>query len=222
MTIRSVTGKGKPTIWRWQERYMSDGTEGLFRDAPRGRAFAAASPEQVATVVERTLHETPPAATHWTLRAMAKVSGLAPSTIHRIWREHGLKPHRPETFKLSNDPRFVEKVRDIVGLYINPPEHALVLSLDEKSQIQALDRTQPGLPMKKGRGATMTHDYKRHGTTTLFAALDVKAGTVIGQCLLRHRAAEFLRFLRLIDRQTPPELDLHLILDNYPPTRPKR
>ena len=216
MTIRSVTGKGKPTIWRWQERYMSDGTDGLFRDAPRGRAFAAASPEQVATVVERTLHETPlPAATHWTLRAMAKVSGLAPSTIHRIWREHGLKPHRPETFKLSNDPRFVEKVRDIVGLYVNPPEHALVLSLDEKSQIQALDRTQPGLPMKKGRGATMTHDYKRHGTTTLFAALDVKAGTVIGQCMLRHRAAEFIRFLRLIDRQTPPELDLHLILDNY-------
>lgn len=130
---------------------------------------------------------------------MAKASGLAPSTIHRIWHEHGLKPHRVETFKLSNDPKFVEKVRDIVGLYVNPPERALVLSVDVKSQIQALDRTQPGLPMKRGRSATMTHDYKRHGTTTLFAALDVKAGTVISQCMLRHRAAEVIRFLRLID-----------------------
>src|SRR3712207_2468365 len=139
MAIRAATGKGKPTIWRWQARYMQDGAEDLFRDAPRGRAFAAASAEQVAAVVERTLHEDPPAATHWTLRAMAKASGLAPSTIHRIWREHGLKPHRVETFKLSNDPRFVEKVRDIVGLYVNPPEHALVLSVDEKSQIQALE-----------------------------------------------------------------------------------
>jgi transposase len=215
MAIRAATGKGKPTIWRWQARYMQDGADGLFQDAPRGRAFAATSPEQIAAVVERTLHETPQSATHWTLRSMAQASGLAPSTIHRIWREHGLKPHRVETFKLSNDPKFVEKVRDIVGLYVNPPEHALVLSVDEKSQIQALDRTQPGLPMKRGRGATMTHDYKRHGTTTLFAALDVKAGTVISQCMLRHRAAEFIRFLRLIDKQTPAKLDLHLILDNY-------
>jgi transposase len=215
MAIRAAAGKGKPTIWRWQERYVQDGAGGLFRHAPRGRAFPAASPEQVAAVVERTLHETPPAATHWTLRLIAKASGLAPSTVHRIWREHGLKPHRVETFKLSNDLRFVEKLRDIVGLYVNPPEHALVLSVDEKSQIQALDRTQPGLPMKRGRGATMTHDYKRHGTTTLFAALDVKAGTVISQCMLRHRAAEFIRFLRLIDRQTPTGFDLHLILDNY-------
>jgi transposase len=215
MAIRAATGKGKPTIWRWQERYARDGADGLFCEAPRGRAFPAALPEQVAAVVERTLHERPPRATHWTLRSMANASGLAPSTIHRIWREHGLKPHRVETFKLSNDPKFVEKVRDIVGLYVNPPEHALVLSVDEKSQIQALDRTQPGLPMKKGRGATMTHDYKRHGTTTLFAALDVKAGTVIGQCMLRHRAAEFIRFLRLIDRETAAGLDLHLILDNY-------
>ena len=194
---------------------MREGAGGLFRDAPRGRAFAATSPERVATVVERTLREVPPAVTHWTLRSMAKASGLAPSTVHRIWREHRLRPHRAETFKLSNDPRFVEKVRDIVGLYVNPPEHALVLSVDEKSQIQALDRTQPGLPMKRGRGATMTHDYKRHGTTTLFAALDVKAGTVIGQCMLRHRAAEFIRFLRLIDKRAPAGLDLHLILDNY-------
>ena len=215
MAIRAATGKGKPTIWRWQERYMRDGADGLFRDAPRGRAFAAASPEQVAAVVEPTLHGDPPAATHWTLRSMAAASGLAPSTVHRIWRQHGLKPHRVETFKLSNDPKFVEKVRNIVGLYVNPPEHALVLSVDEKSQIQALDRTQPGRPMKKGRGATMTHDDKRHGTTTLCAALDVKAGTVIGQCMLRHRAAEFIRFLRLIDKQTPAGLDLHLIVDHY-------
>jgi transposase len=175
-------------------------------------------------VIERTLHEDPPAATHWTLRAMAKASGLAPSTIHRIWREHGLKPHRVETFKLSNDPKFVEKVRGpqatpegryIVGLCVNPPEHAIVLSVDEKRQIQALDRTQLGLPMKRGRGTTMTHNSKRHGTTTLFAALDAKAGTVISQGTLRHRAAEFIRFLRLIDKQTPAGLDLHLILDTY-------
>ncbi len=151
MAIRAATGKGKPTIWRWQERYMREGVDGLRRDAPRGRAFAPTSPGQVAAVVERTLHEDPPAATHWTLRSMAKAAGLAPPTVHRIWREHGLRPHRVETFKLSNDPRFIEKVRDIVGLYVNPPEHALVLSVDEKSQVQALDRTQPGLPMKKGR-----------------------------------------------------------------------
>jgi transposase len=142
MAIRAATGKGKPTICRWQARYMQDSADGLFRDAPRGRAFAAASPEQIAAVVERTLHEDPPAATHWTLRSMAKASGLALSTIHRMWREHGLSPHRIETFKLSNDPKFVEKVRDVVGLYVKPPAHAVVLSLDEKSQIQALSRTQ--------------------------------------------------------------------------------
>ena len=214
MAIRAVTGKGKPTIWRWQERHMRGGADGLSRDAPCGKTFPVASPERVAAVVERTLHEVPPAAAHWTLRSMAKASGLAPSTIHRIWREHGLRPHRFETFKLSDDPKFVEEARDIVGLYVDPPEHAVVLPVDEKSRIQALDRTQPGLPMKRGRGAAMTHDHKRHGTTTLFAALDVKAGTVIGRCMLRHRAAEFIRFLRLIDKQTPAGLDLHLILDN--------
>jgi transposase len=215
MAICAATAKSKPTVWRWQQRYMHDGAVGLLREAPRGKPYTAASAEQVAAVVQRTLHQKPPVATHWTLRSMARASGLAPSTIHRIWRQHGLRPHRTETFKLSNDPHFVEKVRDIVGLYLNPPEHALVLSVDEKSQIQALDRTQPGLPMKKGRCATMTHDYKRHGTTTLFAAFDVGAGTVISQCMLRHRAAEFIRFLRLIDRSTPPQLDLHLIADNY-------
>ena len=194
---------------------MRDGADGLLRDAPRGRAFAAASPERVAAVVDRTLHEAPPAATHWTLRSMAKASGLAPSTIHRIWREHGLRPHRVETFKLSNDPKFVEKVRDIVGLYVNPPEHALVLSVDEKSQIQALDRTQPGLPMKKGRCATMPHDYKRNGTTTLFAALNVLDGTVLGRCMQRHRHQEFLRFLNAVEAAVPAGKLVHAIMDNY-------
>ena len=215
MAIRAATGKGKPTIWRWQARHMRDGADGLSREAPRGRAFAAASPEQVAAVVERAPHEDPPAATQWTPRSVARASGLAPSTVRRIRREHGLKPHRIETFKLSSDPKFVEKVRDIVGLHVNPPEHAPVLSVDEKSRIQALDRAQPGLPVKRGRGATMTHDHKRHGATTMFAALDVKAGTVIGQRMLRHRAAEFIRLPRLIDRRTPAEPDLHLILDSH-------
>lgn len=215
MAIRRATGKGKPTIWRWQERYMRDGCDGLFRDAPRGRAQPPVAPETVAKVVDLTLHGKPPNATHWTLRSMGKTVGMSPSTVFRIWQQHGLKPHRVETFKLSRDPQFLAKVRDIVGLYMNPPEHALVLSVDEKSQIQALDRTQPGLPMKKGRGATMTHDYKRHGTTTLFAALNVLEGKVIGQCMMRHRAAEFIRFLRTIDKATPPERELHLILDNY-------
>ena len=213
--IQAATGKSKPTVWRWQARYMADGADGLFRDAPRGRAFAPVAPDTVASVVEKTLREIPTNATHWTLRAMAEAAALAPSTVHRIWRQHGLQPHRVETFKLSRDPHFVAKVRDIVGLYMNPPEHAMVLSVDEKSQIQALDRTQPALPMKRGRSATMTHDYKRHGTATLFAALDVLEGRVIGQCMLRHRAAEFIRFLRTIDKATPAGQDLHLILDNY-------
>jgi transposase len=224
MAIRSATGKGKPTIWRWQERYMKAGLDGLLRDAPRGKAFDAITREQVARVVDLTLHSTPPGATHWTLRSMAKEVDLAPSSVHRIWQQHGLKPHRIESFKLSNDPLFVDKLRDIVGLYIDPPEHAIVLSVDEKSQIQALDRTQPGLPMKPGRAATMTHDYKRNGTATLFAALNVLEGRVIGQCMLRHRATEFVRFLRTIDKNTPSKCDLHLIMDNYathkaPPVR---
>jgi transposase len=162
-----------------------------------------------------TLHAKPPAATHWSVRSMAKASGLSPSSVQRIWKAHGLKPHLTRTFKLSRDPLFEQKVADVVGLYLDPPERALVLSVDEKSQIQALDRTQPGLPMKKGRAGTMTHDYKRHGTTTLFAALDVASGKVIGECMNRHRHQEFLRFLRVIDRDTPNTLDLHLICDNY-------
>jgi transposase len=159
--------------------------------------------------------QTPPDATHWSLRTMATAVGIAPSSVQAIWKAHGLKPHLVDTFKLSNDPRFAEKVEDVVGLYVDPPERAIVLSVDEKSQIQALDRTQPGLPMKKGRAGTMTHDYKRHGTTTLFAALDVLDGRVIGQCMDKHRHQEFIRFLNKINRQVLPNLDVHLIADNY-------
>src|SRR5919205_1861252 len=196
MEIQRQTGKGKPTIWRWQERFMRAGVDGLWRDKARPSRKPPLAPDLVARVVEMTLAGPPGETTHWTGRAMAKAAGVSHRSVQRIWAAHGLKPHRVRTFKLSRDPKFVDKVLDIVGLYVDPPEHALVLSVDEKSQIQALDRTQPGLPMKKGRCGTMTHDYKRHGTTTLFAALDVKAGTVIGQCMLRHRAAEFIRFLR--------------------------
>jgi transposase len=162
-----------------------------------------------------TLHEKPALGTHWSVRKLAKVVSLSPSSVQRIWTAHELKPHLTRNFKLSNDPQFIEKVRDVVGLYLNPPDKALVLCVDEKSQIQALDRTQPGLPIKKGRAGTMTHDYKRHGTTTLFAALNVATGKVIGECMPRHRHQEFLRFLRQIDRNVPKLLDLHLVVDNY-------
>jgi len=162
-----------------------------------------------------TLHEKPPAGTHWSARKLARATGLSHTSVQRIWAAHGLKPHLTKTFKLSNDPQFTEKVQDIVGLYLDPPDKALVLCIDEKSQIQALDRTQPGLPMKRGRAGTMTHDYKRHGTTTLFAALDVATGKIIGQCMHRHRHQEFLRFLRTIEAQTPKSLDLHVVVDNY-------
>ena len=212
--VRAV-GKSKRTVGRWQERYLARGIEGLRRDASRpGRKppLAAATIERV---VDMTLHEKPPAATHWTARKLARAVGLSHTSVQRIWTAHGLKPHLTRSFKLSNDKQFVEKVQDIVGLYLDPPDKALVLSVDEKSQIQALDRTQPGLPLKKGRAGTMTHDYKRHGTTTLFAALDVATGKVIGQCMTRHRHQELLRFLRTIDRDTPKHLDLHLIVDNY-------
>src|SRR5476651_480079 len=175
-------------------------------------------PPLASGITERvvTLAQAPPTeATHWTSAMMAKVVGISASSVQRIWRAHGLQPHRVKQFKLSTDPRFVDKLRDVVGLYVDPPAHAVVLSVDEKSQIQALDRTQPGLPMKKGRAGTMTHDYKRHGTTTLFAALNVATGKVIGECLPRHRAKEFLMFLKKINRETLPYLDLHLIVDNY-------
>ena len=172
-------------------------------------------PELEAEVVRRTLEEKPPRGTHWSTRLMAECMGIHHSQVRRIWKAHGLKPHRVRYFKLSTDPRFVEKLRDVVGLYVAPPERAIVFSFDEKSQIQALDRTQPGLPLKKGRAGTMTHDYKRHGTTMLFAALDVATGEVIHQCLPRHRHQEFLRFLRTVEKRSDPELELHFILDNY-------
>jgi transposase len=203
MAIQRQTGKGKPTIWRWQARFMAEGVEGLLHEATRPPGKPPLTPATIEQVVNMTLAEPPGEATHWTCRAMAKAAGVSHRSVQRIWAAHGLKPHRVRTFKLSNDPKFAAKVRDDVGLYVDPPEHALVLSVDEKSQIQALDRTQPGLPMKKGRCGTMTHDYKRHGTTTLFAALDVLEGRVIGQCMARHRHQEFIRFLNKINRETP-------------------
>ena len=215
MAVVRAVGKSKRTVARWRERYITHGIAGLRRDASRPGRKPPLTAAQIKRVVDMTLHEKPPAGTHWSGRSMARAVGLSLRSVQRIWKAHGLKPHLVKRFKLSNDPRFAEKVEDVVGLYLDPPERALVLSVDEKSQIQALDRTQPGLPMKKGRAGTMTHDYKRNGTTTLFAALDVATGEVIGECMPRHRHQEFLRFLRTIDRQTTKRLDLHLILDNY-------
>jgi len=213
--IARTVGTSVLTVRRWRRRYAAQGVVGLLKDATRPPGRKPLSARKIKQVVHLTLHEKPPDATHWSVRMMAARVGIAPSAVHKIWKAHGLKPHLTRTFKLSSDPNFVAKVEDIVGLYLNPPDQALVLSVDEKSQIQALDRTQPGLPMKKGRCGTMTHDYKRNGTTTLFAALNVLDGTVIGQCMPRHRHREFLRFLKTIDKQTPAHLDLHLIVDNY-------
>lgn len=205
----------RPTVLLWRERFAERGPQALLEDAPgRGRKVQIPA-GKVQGIIDATLHTQPPAATHWSVRTMAKAQGVSPATVQRIWDANGLKPHRVKTFKLSRDKRFVEKLTDVVGLYLNPPDKALVLCLDEKSQIQALDRTQPGLPMKKGRCGTMTHDYKRNGTTTLFAALNVLEGTVIGHCMPRHRHQEFLKFLRQIERETSSPLDLHLVLDNY-------
>jgi transposase len=215
MAIMRQVGKSKPTVWRWQERFLEEGVDGLLRDRDRGSGRPPLGAAVKSLVLTKTMQETPPNATHWSVRTMAKAVGISHTSVQRIWAEHGLKPHLVATFKVSNDPRFAEKVEDVIGLYLNPPDKALVLSVDEKSQVQALDRTQPGLPMKKGRAGTMTHDYKRNGTTTLFAALNVLDGTVIGQCMKRHRHQEFLRFLRKLDRETPKRLDIHLIVDNY-------
>lgn len=215
MAITRAVGKSKVTVARWQERYLAQGIEGLRRDATRPGRKPPLNAEIIQQVVHKTLHEKPPNGTHWSIRKMAAASGLSRSSIQRIWHAHQLKPHRVKTFKLSNDKHFAEKVQDIIGLYLNPPDKALVFSVDEKSQIQALDRTQPGLPLKKGRCGTMTHDYKRHGTTTLFAALDVATGKVIGQCMPRHRHQKWLKFLRRIDVETPKRLAVHLIADNY-------
>jgi transposase len=204
-----------PTITRWRKRYEVAGVAGLMRDASRPGRKKRMSADLVAEVVRRTVQEKPEAATHWSSRQLAKALGISAASVQRIWKQHGLKPHRVRSFKLSRDPDFLAKLTDVVGLYVDPPEKALVLCVDEKSQIQALERTQPGLPMKKGRAGTMTHDYKRHGTTTLFAALNVLTGEVIGQCLPRHRHDEFLVFLKKVDKETPAGLDLHLVVDNY-------
>lgn len=205
----------RPTVQLWRERFLALRLPGLEKDAPRPGRIPKISQRKINAVIEATLHTKPPNATHWSTRTMAKAQKLSEATIRRIWKRHNLKPHLISTFKLSRDKRFVEKLCDIVGLYLNPPDKSLVLCLDEKSQIQALDRTQPGLPLKKGRCGTMTHDYTRHGTTTLFAALSMLDGKVIGNCMPRHRHQEFLRFLKRIDSETSPELDLHLIVDNY-------
>jgi hypothetical protein len=199
-------------VRRWVQRFTAQGVDGLLRDATRPPGRQPLPKAVVERVVAMTLHELPPDATQWSARRLAKAAGVGHGAVQKIWAAHGLKPHLIRRFKLSTDQRFAEKLRDVVGLYIDPPERALVLSVDEKSQMQALDRTQPGLPMKRGKAGTMTHDYKRHGTTTLFAALDILSGKVIGQCMLKHRAVEFVRFLRRIDKTTPPQLDLHLVL----------
>ena len=213
--IAQALSTARATVARWRLRFLRLGVAGIEKDAPRPGRQPSVSPETVQEIVRKTTQEKPPQVTQWSTRSMARASGVSEATVRRIWHKHGLKPHLVKTFKLSNDPRFAEKLEDVVGLYLNPPEHALVLSLDEKTQIQALDRTQPGLPLKKGRGETMTHDYKRHGPTTLFAALNTLDGTVIGTCMKQHRHEEWLKFLRLIDRETPPDRELHLIVDNY-------
>jgi transposase len=213
--IAHQVGTSRPTVQLWRERFLALRTAGLEKDAPRPGRIPPISDAQRAAIVEATLHRPPPNATHWSTRTMANAQGVSEATVRRIWKQHGLRPHHVSTFKVSRDPHFVEKLTDVVGLYLNPPDKALVLCVDEKSQIQALDRTQPGLPMKPGRCGTMTHDYKRHGTTTLFAALSTLDGAVIGDCMPQHRHQEFIRFLKRIDQQTPRERALHLIVDNY-------
>jgi transposase len=215
MEVMRRSGLSKPVVWRWQERFMHEGVDGLLRDKTRPPGKAPLPDGTVARVLELTLGEPPGEATHWSGRTMAEAAGVSLRSVQRIWSAHNLQPHRLRTFKLSRDPQFAEKLMDVVGLYVDPPAHAVVLSVDEKSQIQALDRTQPGLPMKKGRAGTMTHDYKRHGTTTLFAALDVLDGTVIGRNMQRHRHQEFIRFLNAVEREVPPGKTIHAILDNY-------
>jgi len=213
VAIAERLGITRLTVATWRKRFAEKRLEGLV-DEPRPGAPRKIGDDKVAQVVTTTLEAMPTDATHWSTRAMAKASGVSTSTVHRIWRAFSLQPHRSQTFKLSSDPLFVEKVRDIVGLYLDPPERALVLCVDEKTQIQALDRTQPLLPMRPGQAERRTHDYERHGTTSLFAALDVKAGTVIGRCMPRHRAPEFRRFLDAVARKVPSDLDIHVVMDN--------
>ena len=213
--IMRATGKAKTVIWRWQERFGEEGVAGLWRDKTRPSRVPPLGPEVAERIVALTLAGPPPTASHWTGAAMAKATGISVSSVQRIWRAHGLRPHLVRRFKLSNDPQFAAKLKEVVGLYVNPLDRAIVLSVDEKSQIQALDRTQPGLPMKKGRAGTITHDYKRHGVTTLFAALNVLDGKVIGQCMKRHRHQEFIRFLNVIDARVAKKKTVHVIVDNY-------
>jgi transposase len=213
--IASEMNLSRPTVQLWRDRFAARGLSGIEKDAPRPGRKPKLSAARVRRVIQATLETTPPNATHWSLRTMAKAQGISRMAVQRIWTAHGLKPHLIETFTLSHDPRFVEKLVDVVGLYLDPPDRALVLCVDEKSQIQALDRTRPLLPLRPGLPARQTHDYVRHGTTTLFAALSMLDGRVIARCMPRHRHKEFLRFLRQLDRETDGALDLHLIVDNY-------
>ena len=213
--VAQSVGVSRPTVWRWQQRFAESGVEGLLRDKTRKPGKPPIAAEITAQVVALTCTEPPHQAIHWTGRSVAKAVGISLGSVQRIWRAHKLQPHRLRTFKRSRDPSFAAKLTDIAGLYIDPPAHAVVLSIDEKSQIQALDRTQPGLPIKPGRCQTLTHDYKRHGTTTLFAALSVLDGTVIGRCMQRHRHVEFIRFLNAVEREVAADKPIHVVLDNY-------
>lgn len=208
-------GVPQKTVSKWRNRFAAARLAGIEQDAPRGGRKPQVRSEHEAQILLKTTQETPAHATQWSVRSMAAASGVSKSTVQRVWRDNGLKPHRTKSFKVSNDPRFAEKLVDVVGLYLNPPEHALVLSCDEKSQIQALDRTQKSLPMFPGRLRTMTHDYRRNGTTTLFAAIELAEGKVIAECMPRHRHQEWIKFLKKIDAETPQDLQLHLIVDNY-------
>lgn len=214
-TIAAELHTSKPTVGRWRNRFAARRTAGIEKDAPRPGRTPAITAETATRIVRKTTQEQPESATHWSTRSMAKAVGVSKATVQRIWAAHGLKPHLTRTFKLSNDPQFEEKLVDVVGLYLDPPEHALVLCADEKTSIQALDRTQRGLPIHRGRCGTMTHDYKRNGTTTLFAAIEMTEGRLIGTCMSKHRHQEWIKFLRQIDAETPADLDLHLIVDNY-------
>lgn len=217
--IANQVGMTKNSVGVWRKRYKEEGFKSLLKDRPRGANHGGKSSEAQerlrSSIVQKTTSETPPGETHWTTRTMAKAIGTTHSFVNRVWQQAGLKPHLQKTFKVSNDPNFEQKLKDVVGLYMDPPANAVVLSVDEKSSIQALDRTQPGLPLKPGRCGTVTHDYKRHGTSTLFAALNIATGEVIGECKKRHRHQEFLSFLRTVEKQTDSALDLHIIVDNY-------
>ena len=213
--IAEKLGVTRETVGRWRSRFAEKSVEGILKDLPRGGRKPTNRSRVEGRILQMTTQEQPTNATHWSTRTLAAELGVSQSMVHRVWKANGLKPHLVKTFKVSNDPHFEEKLRDVVGLYLNPPENALVLSADEKTSIQALDRTQPGLPLNRGRCGTMTHDYKRNGTTTLFAAIELGHGEVIATCMKRHRHQEWIKFLRMIDEQTPKELDLHLIVDNY-------